>query len=137
MNLCTNAYQAMRESGGILGVRLYKTSIDKEDSKVISSELTPGDYVQLDVCDTGCGMDSKTLGRIFEPYFTTKGKEEGTGLGLSVVHGIVKSYQGQITVYSEPGKGTCFHVYFPRIAETLTLTSRRSPPPCPPGPNGC
>jgi PAS domain S-box-containing protein len=133
MNLCTNAYQAMRESGGILGVRLYKTSIDKEDSKVISSELTPGDYVQLEVCDTGYGMDSKTLGRIFEPYFTTKGKGEGTGLGLSVVHGIVKSYQGQITVYSEPGKGTCFHVYFPLIVEAPTLDKSTLTSPLPTG----
>jgi PAS domain S-box-containing protein len=133
MNLCTNAYQAMRESGGILGVRLFKTSIDKEDSKVVSSELTPGDYVQLEVCDTGCGMEHKTMERIFEPYFTTKAKGEGNGLGLSVVHGIVKSYQGQITVYSEPGKGTCFHVYFPLIVEAPALVESVRTSPLPTG----
>ncbi len=133
MNLCTNAYYAMRENGGILGVRLYKTAIDKEDSKVVSSELMPGNYVQLEVSDTGCGMDHKILERIFEPYFTTKAKGEGTGLGLSVVHGIVKSYQGQITVYSEPGKGTCFHIYLPLIAETPTLDESAHTSPLPTG----
>ena len=121
MNLCTNAYQAMRETGGVLGVSLMKVTIGEEDKKVISSELTPGDYVLLEVSDTGCGMDHATLARIFEPYFTTKTKGEGTGLGLSVVHGIVKSYQGQITVYSEPGTGTNFHVYLPRVAEAPAM----------------
>ncbi|MCX5871476.1 MAG: PAS domain S-box protein [Deltaproteobacteria bacterium] len=121
MNLCTNAYHAMRESGGILGVRLSQTSIAKGDGKIGSFELTPGNYIQLEISDTGYGMERKTLERIFEPYFTTKAKGEGTGLGLSIVHGIVKSYQGQITVDSEPGKGTCFHVYLPLMAEAPTL----------------
>ena len=121
MNLCTNAYQAMRENGGILGVRLFPTSIGKEDHNIGNSELTPGNYIQLEVSDTGSGMVRNTLERIFEPYFTTKDKGEGTGLGLSMVHGIIKSYQGQITVYSEPGKGTCFHVYLPLIAEAPNL----------------
>ena len=123
MNLCTNAYQAMREKGGVLGVSLMKVTIGEEDNKVASSELAPGDYVLLEVSDTGCGMDHATMARIFEPYFTTKATGEGTGLGLSVVHGIVKSHQGQITVYSEPGRGTNFHIYLPRIAETSSLAS--------------
>ncbi len=134
MNLCTNAYQAMRESGGILGVRLFKASISEKDSKVASSELLPGNYVQLEVSDTGCGMGHETLERIFEPYFTTKAKGQGTGLGLSVVHGIVKGYQGQITVYSEVGKGTCFHVYLPLIAQTPAIDgSALTPPSLPTG----
>jgi PAS domain S-box-containing protein len=133
MNLCTNAYQAMRESGGILGVRLFKAAIEEKDSKVVSSEILPGNYVQLEVSDTGCGMDHATLERIFEPYFTTKAKGQGTGLGLSVVHGIVKGYQGQITVYSEPGKGTCFHVYLPLIAETSTVSESAPASPLPTG----
>lgn len=113
MNLCTNAYHAMQETGGVLGVRLAKITIEQA-----SSELAPGDYVVIEVSDTGCGMDDKTLTHIFEPYFTTKAKGKGTGLGLSVVHGIVKSYQGHITVHSQPDKGTSFHVYLPRITET-------------------
>ncbi|MBU0665296.1 MAG: PAS domain S-box protein [Proteobacteria bacterium] len=121
MNLCTNAYHAMRETGGVLRVRLAKITID-DASRVPSVDLARGDYVVLEISDTGCGMEQKTLAHIFDPYFTTKGKGEGTGLGLAVVHGIVKSYQGHITVYSEPGKGTHFHVYLPRIAETHPLT---------------
>jgi signal transduction histidine kinase len=121
MNLCTNAYHAMLETGGTLGVRLFQTSIGERDLKVDNSELTPGKYIQLEVSDTGHGMKRKTLERIFEPYFTSKDKGEGTGLGLSMVHGIVKSCQGQITVDSVPGKGTCFHVYLPLIAEVPIL----------------
>ncbi len=123
MNLCTNAYQAMRETGGVLGVSLSNVTIGEEDSKVISAELVPGEYVLLEVSDTGSGMDRATMARIFEPYFTTKATGEGTGLGLSVVHGIVKSHQGQINVYSELGQGTNFHVYLPRVAETPTLAT--------------
>jgi len=121
MNLCANAYHAMRESGGVLGVRLSKITIDEDAGKVPNSELAPGEYVMIDVSDTGCGMEQKTMAHIFDPYFTTKAKGEGTGLGLSVVHGIVKSYQGHIAVYSEPGKGSSFHVYLPRIAESPSL----------------
>ena len=111
----------MRETGGVLGVKLKKITIDVA-GRVPSSELAPGEYVMIEVSDTGCGMEQKTLAHIFDPYFTTKAQGEGTGLGLSVVHGIVKSYQGHITVYSEPGKGSSFHVYLPRMAEAPSLT---------------
>ncbi|MDD3814050.1 MAG: ATP-binding protein [Desulfocapsaceae bacterium] len=118
MNLCTNAYHAMLEKGGVLRVSLAEASIDEEKSKVLGSELVPGEYIVLEVSDTGVGMERKILERIFDPYFSTKsGKGAGSGLGLSVVQGIVKGYQGQITVQSEPGKGTSFQVYIPCVGE--------------------
>lgn len=115
MNLCTNAYHAMRETGGELAVTLKAVEITEYDAKVKSLALAPGSYVRLEVSDTGCGMSKETMERIFEPYFTTKPKGEGTGLGLAIVHGIVKSYGGHISVYSEPGRGTTFKIYLPRI----------------------
>ena len=112
MNLCTNAYHAMRETGGFLGVTLKPVEISSGDF-VKNINLRPGSYLLLEVSDTGSGMDKETMSRIFEPYFTTKAQGEGTGMGLSVVHGIVKSHGGNVTVYSEPGIGTTFHVYLP------------------------
>jgi PAS domain S-box-containing protein len=114
MNLCTNAAQAMEETGGQLEISLDNIEVD-ENSASRCLDLKPGPYVRLSVSDTGKGMDKKTMERIFEPYFTTKPEGKGTGLGLSVVHGIVKSLEGAIKVYSEPGKGTTFQLYFPRI----------------------
>jgi CheY-like chemotaxis protein len=114
MNLCTNAAQAMEETGGRLEISL--ANIDGyQNSANRCLDIKPGPYVRLSVSDTGKGMDKKTMERIFEPYFTTKPEGKGTGLGLSVVHGIVKSLEGAIKVYSEPGKGTSFQLYFPRI----------------------
>ena len=133
MNLCTNAYHAMETTGGILGVSLSHATIDEADNKAAGSELLPGDYILLTVSDTGCGMEHKTLERIFEPYFTTKSNGKGTGLGLSMVHGIVKSYQGHITVDSEPGKGTNFHVYLPRVAAESFLGETTLASPLPTG----
>jgi PAS domain S-box-containing protein len=115
MNICTNAYHAMREKGGILEIRLENINIDS-NSKDFSPDLIPGTYHQLSIRDTGRGMEKETMDRIFDPYFTTKEKGEGTGLGLSVVHGIVKNHEGVITVESEPGDGTTFHVFLP-VAE--------------------
>ena len=117
MNLCTNAYHAMREKGGVLSVALSEVDISPEDYAE-NLALQSGKYLMLTVSDTGHGMDKALVEHIFDPYFTTKKKGEGTGLGLSVVHGIVKSHQGHITVYSEPGQGTEFHVYFPCIEAT-------------------
>jgi len=118
MNLCTNAAHAMREGRGILKVRLERVDLD-ENSAARYAELSPRAYNRLSVIDTGEGMDPDTLERIFEPFFTTKGTGEGTGMGLAAVHGIVKAHDGTITVNSEPGKGSTFHVYLP-LMETET-----------------
>ncbi len=125
MNLCTNAYHAMRETAGVLAITLSACQIEDDDVKVNGSCLTPGYYVKLEVSDTGCGMDQKTMENIFDPYFTTKKRGEGTGLGLAMVHGIVKTYNGHITVYSELGKGTTFHVYLPQISATQEVETSK------------
>jgi PAS domain S-box-containing protein len=119
MNLCTNAAYAMRENGGVLEIGLCETEVEP-DSIGASSNLGPGRYLRLTVSDTGHGMDQSTVERIFDPYFTTKGPGEGTGLGLAVVHGIVRSHIGEIVVHSEPEKGTAFHLYFPTIKKPET-----------------
>ena len=119
MNLGANAAHAMRARGGVFTVAL--ADIDADASLVkIFPDLTPGPYVRLTVSDNGHGMEATTRDRIFEPYFTTKKIGEGTGMGLSVVQGIVKSHGGSISVYSEPGKGTVFHIFLPRIAKALS-----------------
>jgi two-component system, cell cycle sensor histidine kinase and response regulator CckA len=116
MNLCSNAAHAMRDKGGVLSIRISEAGFAEGDARPVP-EMTPGDYVALEVGDTGSGMAPETLERIFDPFFTTKKPGEGTGLGLSVVHGILASHGGHITVESEPAKGTIFHVYLPKIAE--------------------
>jgi PAS domain S-box-containing protein len=115
-NLCTNAAHALEESGGMIEVGLDSVDLDPLSAPQFQ-ELKPGPYLRLWVSDNGQGMSSATLQRIFDPYFTTKEHGKGTGLGLSVVHGIVKGHDGQITVYSEPGRGSVFHVYLPRIGD--------------------
>ncbi len=114
MNLCTNAGHAMAEKGGILKVDLDNVELDS-DFTVRHAGTKPGAYLKLTVSDTGHGMPPNVLKRIFEPFFTTKEKGEGTGMGLSVVHGIIQSFGGTTTVYSEPGKGTAFNVFLPSI----------------------
>jgi len=124
LNLCTNAQHAMRKSGGVLTVKLSRFEADEEFARA-NPGLDAGHYVALTVSDTGHGIDSASLERIFEPFFTTKHVGEGTGLGLSVAHGIVVRHRGTMGVESSPGKGTSFHVYLPRVepqeaAETTT-----------------
>jgi CheY-like chemotaxis protein len=111
MNLGTNASHAMGDEG-VLEVREAMIDVDADLART-SPELRVGRYVHVTVSDSGCGMDRATLARVFDPFFTTKAQGEGTGLGLSVVHGIMKAHDGAITVYSEPGVGTAFHLYFP------------------------
>jgi PAS domain S-box-containing protein len=114
VNLCTNAYQAMQEEGGLLKVSLAEVKLSLDDL-VDHFDLDVGDYLKLTVSDTGHGMNEQTMQRIFDPYFTTKASSKGTGLGLAVVYGIVSAHKGAIQVDSEPGKGTTFEVFFPSI----------------------
>jgi CheY-like chemotaxis protein len=106
----------MQEKGGCLTIALAPVALTPEEVKTFA-DMSPGAYVQLDVTDTGTGIDPQIIGRIFDPFFTTKEVGKGTGMGLAVVHGIVKSYQGAISVQSEPGTGTSFRVLLPRISE--------------------
>ena len=112
MNLGTNAAHAMREKGGILEVSLLEVEMDAAALAGLP-DISPGDYLRMTVSDTGEGISPEVLDRIFDPYFSTTERGEGTGLGLSVVHGIVKSHGGAITVHSKPLEGTTFHTYLP------------------------
>lgn len=127
MNLCTNAAYAMQAEGGVLEVELTRIGADRV-AALNNVELSPGAYLQLMVRDTGTGMAPDVMERIFTPYFTTRSKGDGTGLGLSVVHGIVKSHGGAITVQSKSGEGTCFTVFLPCLDEVL----ERGPEPAAP-----
>lgn len=116
LNLCTNAAQALKNARGEIEIVLDKVSIEPEPKHQVG-ELEPGNYVRLRVHDSGDGVPEEIRERIFEPYFTTKNTGEGTGLGLSVVYGIVKNCGGEVLVESEPGRGTTFSVYFPVSAK--------------------
>jgi len=112
VNLCTNAAHAMRDTGGTLRIELEPFQIDDKMAQS-NAHLHVGPYARLRVIDTGRGMDEDTLGRVFEPFFSTKDDREGTGLGLSVVHGIIMNHGGEITIESEPDNGTTVTVYLP------------------------
>jgi len=133
MNLGTNAWHALRDRPGTLKVEMKVVEVDA-DFIAIHPELTVGKYVRLSVSDTGCGMDRETISHIFEPFFTTKDVGEGTGLGLAVVHGIMKSHYGAISVYSQPNEGTTFHLYFP-MHEIATTAPEFEAEPIPRGRN--
>lgn len=118
MNLLTNAAQAMGEGGGTLTIRLSEQEMDGE-SPLLLRGMRPGLYVRLEVSDTGPGMDRRVLERCFDPFFTTKKPGEGTGMGLAVVHGIIKGHGGQIHASSSPGKGTTFEVLLPVVPDSV------------------
>ncbi|MGB5747576.1 MAG: ATP-binding protein [Desulfobacterales bacterium] len=126
MNLCTNAYHAMQETGGKLEVRLKEINISYEQS-LERVGIKVGQHLALTVKDSGHGMEPQVMERIFEPYFTTKEQGKGAGLGLSVIHGIVKNYGGDITVSSRPGKGATFKVILPIIDEIQKEIAMEAP----------
>lgn len=118
LNFCTNAFHAMEEKGGTLTIGLQSKTIT-EDELPSQYEVTPGEFVQMTVADTGSGIAPDILEKIFDPYFTTKEIGKGTGMGLSIAHGIVKSCNGFITCHSKLGEGTVFQVFFPVITDDI------------------
>jgi len=114
VNICSNAHHAMGKKGGILEVVLENLELNNETDRSYPN-LSPGKYVKLRISDTGQGIEPDIINRIFDPYFTTKKVGEGSGMGLSVVHGIIEDHEGVIQVNSEPGKGTTFTIFFPAI----------------------
>jgi PAS domain S-box-containing protein len=127
MNLCTNAAHAMAGRAGVLGVKLDRFEAD-EEFVALHHGSRLGGYARLSVSDNGHGMERATVDRIFEPFYTTKAPGEGTGLGLSVVHGIVRNHDGVITVYSQPGRGTTFQLYFPAHEGDMAESEGNSDP---------
>jgi CheY-like chemotaxis protein len=113
-NIVTNAWHAIGQKPGTITVQLGSFQVD-DDFAHANPDLRPGRYLRLSISDNGRGIPPEILGRIFEPFFTTKAPDEGTGLGLSVVHGLMKSFDGAITVYSNPGEGTTLNLYFPAL----------------------
>ncbi|MGD9730945.1 MAG: 7TM diverse intracellular signaling domain-containing protein, partial [Desulfamplus sp.] len=126
MNLCSNAGYAMQENGGLLNVSTEVMEIDS-DSAGRYLQLAGGRYIRMTVSDTGHGMDKEVLNRIFEPFFTTKPQGKGTGMGLAMVHGIVKNLGGNIYVYSEVGQGTTFHLFFPCAPDGVDIQNLETP----------
>ncbi|WP_020587498.1 ATP-binding protein [Desulfobacter curvatus] len=114
MNLVSNGVHAMGKTGGVIEISLTPVNVSQSDS---NGGVKPGEYICLSVSDTGEGMSKEVMSRIFEPFYTTKGNEDGTGMGLSVVYGIVKDMAGGIKVHSQPGKGSEFKLYFPKFSE--------------------
>ena len=127
INLCTNAFHAMQDETGVLDITLSPIEINTSNP-LKYPDLPPGRYVKLQVSDSGHGMSKPVIHRIFDPYFTTKEKGKGTGLGLAVVHGIVKSHKGSITVNSEIGKGSVFSVYLPVVDQAVLQKKPRERP---------
>lgn len=122
----------MRETGGVLSISLSPTEISPDDY-LTELNLKPGSYLRLEIGDSGHGMDKTVLEKIFEPYFTTKKLGEGTGMGLSVVHGIIKGMAGHITATSEPGRGTTFEILLPCLPEVRNTVTTRDDKPLPRG----
>jgi signal transduction histidine kinase/ActR/RegA family two-component response regulator len=115
MNLCSNAAHAMEEAGGLLTIKMEHTNIGADWQKKGDADFPPGAYLRISVSDTGQGIPSEYLNRIFDPFFTSKEQGKGTGMGLAVVHGIVNAHKGRILVESYVNRGTTFEVYFPLI----------------------
>ncbi len=130
MNLATNAYQAMTDTGGVLSITVMEVTVTPGMPDL---KLPPGDYLKITISDTGPGIDPLIIGKIFDPYFTTKEPGKGTGMGLSVVHGIVKDHGGNIGVTSQVGKGTTFEIHLPLIDAHPDTSPPAQPLPTPGG----
>ncbi|NDV19618.1 response regulator [Pseudodesulfovibrio sp. JC047] len=124
MNLCTNAFHALRETGGVIRVSLDHASLKADDTDVLG--ISPGDYVRLVVEDNGPGIPPDILDKIFDPFFSTKDKTEGTGLGLAVVHGIIRSHNGGVQVTPRQGGGTVFSIYLPQSEKPSSHNGRNA-----------
>jgi PAS domain S-box-containing protein len=124
MNLCTNAYHAMESGGGVLSIRLRQESVVSR-THCLELDIIPGEYAHLAVEDSGPGIEKEHLERIFDPYFTTKEKGKGTGMGLAIVHGIVKGHGGAVCVEGGDGEGTAFHVYIP-LADKQSVAQEKT-----------
>jgi CheY-like chemotaxis protein len=131
MNLITNAFQAVEPTGGTLSIQLKEVLYHPKDTS--ADQLASGTYARLTVSDTGTGIDPAIIDQIFDPYFTTKEKGRGTGLGLATVYGIVKSCGGGIRVHSDIGKGTTFHVFLPLLEKSPETEPEKDSSPLPTG----
>ncbi len=132
VNLCTNASHAMEEKGGTLHASLSKTELSAGDL-ANEPQLHPGPYIRLAISDTGVGLTPELISRIFDPYFTTKDVGKGSGMGLAVVHGIVKKHNGFIKVESNPKQGSTFTVFLPRVEKTVKTEEEEKPEEAPKG----
>ncbi|MBU1344885.1 MAG: PAS domain S-box protein [Proteobacteria bacterium] len=135
MNLCTNAAHAMKSRGGILKISLDLVNLSGKQCRSID-HIAPGKYVEITISDTGCGISAENIRKIFDPYFTTKKTGEGTGLGLSVSHGIVKNHDGAVIVSSRPDQGSIFKVFIPYFLQEIPGIKQTEPDPIPPGTAG-
>jgi PAS domain S-box-containing protein len=131
INLCTNAFHAMEEQGGILSITLDSVQLGREEAAGLGGG--EGRYVRLIVADSGCGMSPALQSRIFEPYFTTKGVGKGSGMGLAVVHGILRSHGGLMRLTSQEGKGSSFEIFLPAIEQSVMEKVEEEGRSCPPG----
>lgn len=122
LNLCTNSFHALRDKGGKLRVQLIEAPLDHE--RATAMNVPPGNYIKIVISDTGHGIDANIIDNIFDPFFSTKDITEGTGLGLAVVHGIIKGHKGGIQVHSTLGEGTTFEIFLPKSSHTDILSDQ-------------
>jgi signal transduction histidine kinase len=131
LNLCINARDAMKPKGGDITIETFNRTLDAEAAADME-DVPPGDYVEIAVTDTGCGIPAENIEKVFQPFFTTKGPEAGSGLGLSMIYGFVKQSGGHIKIYSEVGHGTTMRIYLPRLRSAADGAPAPDPQAAPP-----